>query len=45
VVPSGMPHTGPDIPITDMQLIAASNEVTGSELLEPLSKDLCGPLG
>ena len=45
VVPSGMPHRGPDMSPRDMDLVALSVEVVGSEISEPLAGVSCGPLG
>jgi len=45
MVPSGMPHRGPDMPSRDMRLVVASDEAVGSKWSEPLAWGLCGPLG
>ena len=39
VVPSGMPHSGPDMSTRDMRLRAASEEVAGSVDTESLATD------
>ena len=45
VVPSGMPHRGPDISLLYMSLVAVSDNSAGSEWSEPLARGLLGPLG
>ena len=45
VVPSGMPHRGPDMSVRDMPLVVASDESVDSKRSEPLAWGLCGPLG
>jgi hypothetical protein len=45
VAPSDMPHRRPDMSSKDMRLMTASGEAAGLAEAEPLSVDLCGPLG
>lgn len=45
VVPSVMPHKGPDMSSRDMRLVAAPEEAAGSLWSEPLAWGLCGPFG
>ena len=45
VLPSGMPHSGPDMSTRDMRLGAASDEAADSVGTGSLAEDLCSPLG
>ena len=45
VVPSGMPHRGPDMSPRDLRIVATSDKAAGSVWSEPWAWDLCDPLG